>query len=89
MGTLPLFFAGLALVATGNGFLKPNISTIVDELMKDYLTDGIDGRLDQIGEDAWQRMLNINVTGTWHACKAAPDFRHSHFGACIIFQIAL
>ena len=32
MGTLPLFFTGLALVATGNGFLKPNISTIVGQL---------------------------------------------------------
>jgi POT family proton-dependent oligopeptide transporter len=35
MGTLPLFFAGLALVATGNGFLKPNISTIVGNLYRD------------------------------------------------------
>ena len=34
-GTLPLFFAGLALVATGNGFLKPNISTIVGNLYRD------------------------------------------------------
>jgi proton-dependent oligopeptide transporter, POT family len=35
MGTLPLFFAGLFLVATGNGFLKPNISTIVGNLYRD------------------------------------------------------
>jgi len=35
MGTLPLFFAGLALVATGSGFLKPNISTIVGNLYRD------------------------------------------------------
>jgi POT family proton-dependent oligopeptide transporter len=34
-GTLPLFFTGLALVATGNGFLKPNISTIVGNLYRD------------------------------------------------------
>jgi proton-dependent oligopeptide transporter, POT family len=35
VGTLPLFFAGLGLVATGNGFLKPNISAIVGNLYRD------------------------------------------------------
>jgi POT family proton-dependent oligopeptide transporter len=34
LGPLPLFFGGLALVATGNGFLKPNISTIVGNLYR-------------------------------------------------------
>jgi POT family proton-dependent oligopeptide transporter len=34
-GSLALFFGGLALVATGNGFLKPNISTIVGNLYRD------------------------------------------------------
>lgn len=30
--TIPLFFAGLALLAVGTGFLKPNISTMVGNL---------------------------------------------------------
>jgi POT family proton-dependent oligopeptide transporter len=34
-GPIPLFFLGLALVATGSGFLKPNISTIVGNLYRD------------------------------------------------------
>jgi len=34
-GPLPLFFGGLALVATGSGFLKPNISTIVGNLYRE------------------------------------------------------
>ncbi len=34
-GPLPLFFTGLALVACGNGLLKPNISTIVGNLYRD------------------------------------------------------
>jgi POT family proton-dependent oligopeptide transporter len=33
-GPLPLFFGGLALVATGSGFLKPNISTVVGNLYR-------------------------------------------------------
>ncbi len=32
---LPMFFLGLALLCLGNGFFKPNISTIVGELYKD------------------------------------------------------
>lgn len=35
VGPLPLFFGGLALVATGSGFLKPNISTVVGNLYRD------------------------------------------------------
>ena len=35
LGPLPLFFAGLALVACGSGLLKPNISTIVGNLYRD------------------------------------------------------
>jgi len=34
-GPLPLFFTGLALIACGNGLLKPNISTIVGNLYRD------------------------------------------------------
>jgi POT family proton-dependent oligopeptide transporter len=34
-GPVPLFFVGLALVACGNGLLKPNISTIVGNLYRD------------------------------------------------------
>jgi POT family proton-dependent oligopeptide transporter len=34
LGGLPFFFAGLALVACGNGLLKPNISTIVGNLYR-------------------------------------------------------
>ena len=34
-GPVPLFFAGLGLVACGNGLLKPNISTIVGNLYRD------------------------------------------------------
>ncbi|MCS7086076.1 MAG: oligopeptide:H+ symporter, partial [Bacteroidia bacterium] len=32
---LPMFFLGLALLCLGNGFFKPNISTIVGELYKE------------------------------------------------------
>ncbi|MGE0809936.1 MAG: SDR family NAD(P)-dependent oxidoreductase [Immundisolibacter sp.] len=39
---------------------------------------------DEITEDAWQRMLNINVTGTWHACKAvAPAMRKQGYGKVV------
>ena len=34
-GPLSLFFGGLALVATGSGFLKPNISTVVGNLYRE------------------------------------------------------
>ncbi|WP_372720635.1 SDR family NAD(P)-dependent oxidoreductase [Immundisolibacter sp.] len=39
---------------------------------------------DEISEDAWQRMLTINVTGTWHACKAVvPAMRAQGYGKIV------
>ncbi|GAB4352324.1 MAG: 3-oxoacyl-ACP reductase FabG [Immundisolibacter sp.] len=39
---------------------------------------------DEITEDAWQRMLNVNVTGTWHACKAVvPAMREQGYGKIV------
>ena len=39
---------------------------------------------DEITEDAWQRMMNINVTGTWHACKAVvPAMRQQGYGKIV------
>ena len=32
VGTLPFFWAGIALLIVGNGFFKPNISTVVGTL---------------------------------------------------------
>jgi 3-oxoacyl-[acyl-carrier protein] reductase len=39
---------------------------------------------DEITEDAWQRMMNVNVTGTWHACKAVvPAMREQGYGKIV------
>jgi 3-oxoacyl-[acyl-carrier protein] reductase len=39
---------------------------------------------DEIDEDAWQRMMNINVTGTWRACKAVvPAMRKQGYGKIV------
>jgi NAD(P)-dependent dehydrogenase (short-subunit alcohol dehydrogenase family) len=39
---------------------------------------------DQISEDAWTRMLAVNVTGVWHACKAVvPAMRAQGYGKVV------
>ncbi|MDD3651176.1 SDR family oxidoreductase [Immundisolibacter sp.] len=39
---------------------------------------------DEIPEDAWRRMLEVNVTGVWHACKAVvPAMRKQGYGKIV------
>ena len=43
------------------------------------------GTLDELGETAWQDMIDTNLTGTWHAAKAAiPHLRAAGGGAIIL-----
>jgi len=48
------------------------------------------GTLDELGETAWQDMIDVNLTGVWHAAKAAiPHLRAAGGGAIIITSSAL
>ena len=48
------------------------------------------GTLDQLSETAWQDMIDTNLTGVWHAAKAAiPHLRAAGGGAIIITSSAL
>jgi 3-oxoacyl-[acyl-carrier protein] reductase len=39
---------------------------------------------DEIPEDSWQRMLNVNVSGVWRCCKAvAPAMRKQGYGKIV------
>ncbi|WP_236793386.1 mycofactocin-coupled SDR family oxidoreductase [Amycolatopsis sp. GM8] len=41
--------------------------------------------LAELGEQAWQDVLDINLTGVWHTCKAAiPHLRRSGAGGSIV-----
>ncbi len=62
--SLPFFFAGLALLCLGNGFLKPNISAMVGNL---YAAD--DPRRDS-GFNIFYMGINIGATAS--ALLAAP-----------------
>ena len=43
------------------------------------------GTLDELSETAWQDMIDTNLTGTWHAAKAAiPHLRAAGGGAIIL-----
>jgi NAD(P)-dependent dehydrogenase (short-subunit alcohol dehydrogenase family) len=43
------------------------------------------GRLESLAEIAWQDMIDINLTGVWHTCKAAvPHLRAASGGSIII-----
>ena len=48
------------------------------------------GTLDELSETAWQDMIDINLTGVWHAAKAAiPHLRAAGGGAIILTSSAL
>jgi NAD(P)-dependent dehydrogenase (short-subunit alcohol dehydrogenase family) len=39
----------------------------------------------EISEDSWKNMLDVNLTGVWHACKAAiPHILNGGRGGCIV-----
>jgi SDR family mycofactocin-dependent oxidoreductase len=43
------------------------------------------GRIDELSEDAWKDMLDVNLTGVWHAAKAAiPHIKAGGRGGAII-----
>lgn len=42
------------------------------------------GRTEELPERTWQDMLDVNLTGVWHTCKAAiPHLRHGGRGGSI------
>ncbi len=48
------------------------------------------GTLDELSETAWQDMIDTNLTGVWHAAKAAiPHLRAAGGGAIILTSSAL
>lgn len=43
------------------------------------------GRTEELDEQAWQDMLDVNLTGVWHACKAAiPHLKAGGRGGSIV-----
>jgi (+)-trans-carveol dehydrogenase len=43
------------------------------------------GPTDELSEDAWRDMLDVNLTGVWHTCKAAiPHLRAGGNGGAIV-----
>jgi (+)-trans-carveol dehydrogenase len=43
------------------------------------------GRADEITEESWQDMMDINLTGVWHTCKAAiPHLKAGGQGGSIV-----
>jgi (+)-trans-carveol dehydrogenase len=48
------------------------------------------GTLEELSETAWRDMLDVNLTGVWHAAKAAiPHLRASRGGAIILTSSGL
>jgi (+)-trans-carveol dehydrogenase len=48
------------------------------------------GRLEELSEQSWQDMLDVNLTGVWHAAKAAiPHLRANGGGSIILTSSAL
>jgi SDR family mycofactocin-dependent oxidoreductase len=48
------------------------------------------GTLEELSEDAWQDMIDTNLTGVWHAAKAAiPHLRAAGGGSIILTSSAL
>ncbi|HMJ24835.1 MAG TPA: 3-oxoacyl-ACP reductase family protein, partial [Pyrinomonadaceae bacterium] len=45
------------------------------------------GAVDAMSEDAWDRTINLNLKGTWTACRAAvPDMKSRGFGRIVIIS---
>jgi (+)-trans-carveol dehydrogenase len=43
------------------------------------------GRAEDLAEETWQDMIDVNLTGVWHTCKAAiPHLRASGGGSIVI-----
>ena len=48
------------------------------------------GRLEELSETAWRDMLDVNLTGVWHAAKAAiPHLRAARGGSIILTSSGL
>jgi 3-oxoacyl-[acyl-carrier protein] reductase len=41
--------------------------------------------VDEISEEVWDEVIDINLKGTWTVCKAAvPRMKHQHFGRIVL-----
>ena len=43
--------------------------------------------VEEIGEDVWDRVIDINLKGTWTVCRAAvPEMKRAHWGRIVIIS---